>query len=269
MSSWQQDIFLPSSGITLSWPRRHLVTSNRSAKFEIPKRFGFLLPPVSMWKDFHQSAQHWKWICHRTAKFIIRRHAHVLFCPGNLTGWNSEGVNIPACSRHYRQNHGYLQISSTGGLTSAICLQSSSAGINKNTAFLQANALIYLVFLYMFIHSMFMTYETLTAPLMKRWLYHLWNADCTTYETLTAPLMKRWLHHLWNIDCTTYETLTVPLMKRWLCHLWNVDCTTYEALTVPLMKCRLYHLWNVNCTTYEMSTVPMPHVLQCPMYVCL
>ena len=33
--------------------------------------------------------------------------------------------------------------------------------------FLQANALIYLSFSCMFIHSMFMTYEMLTVPLMK------------------------------------------------------------------------------------------------------
>ena len=58
-----------------------------------PSMFSGLLRE-SMWKDFYQNAQHWKWICSKDHQiYCLEACTCALFSPGTFTGWGSDRVN--------------------------------------------------------------------------------------------------------------------------------------------------------------------------------
>ena len=77
--------------LTPSMPWCHLKTTNKSMKFETLKPFCFLFCN-GMWKNFHQNAQHWKYIRYKTGNYIVFEAHPCIFQPGHFTSWGSEGL---------------------------------------------------------------------------------------------------------------------------------------------------------------------------------
>lgn len=62
-------------------------------KFEILKHFHILFY-ISMWQDFHQNPQYWKWqvICYRMGKDTVCRHVHAFSSPEILQSGAVKGL---------------------------------------------------------------------------------------------------------------------------------------------------------------------------------